>query len=251
MPPVGAEFDDLLAKWQGLIGTVPPPAAWVCPRCCGPRDAKYSVCYGCSRVFGAAPAALRSRVVPLTSTLEEGPWYTQLVSYKTTSREPWALLGGLVTRFTILHADRISELLDGAPTATTVVPSKRGKPMLEQPLYQVITEAVKMDPASLPQPRVLLEHTGDSVLRQSYAPNAFRVPKGQRVSDARVVLLEDSWTSGATCISAAGALLEAGAAQVVVLPIARLVKESFWGDAHPYLKAMRVSYDIGRWPRGD
>jgi hypothetical protein len=203
MPPDGVAFDALLARWQGLIGTVPPAAEWVCPRCCGPRDPKYSICYGCSRVFGAAPASLRTRVLPLTSTIEQGPWYSQLVSYKTTSREPWPLLGGLVTRFAAVHRDRISDLLGGAPTAVTVVPSKRGKPMREQPLYQVITEAVTAEPESLLQPQVLLEHTGDSVPRQSYTPAALRVPRGQSVSGGRIVLLEDSWTSGATCISAA------------------------------------------------
>jgi hypothetical protein len=36
---------------------------------------------------------------------------------------------------------------------------------------------------------------------------------------------------------------------VIVLAIARLVKESFWGETHPYLTAMRTPYDIAKWPR--
>lgn len=249
MPSPGDRFDALLAEWRTKIGTVPAPAAWVCPRCCGPRNADFPNCFGCARVFGAAPAALRTRVVPLTSTLEEGPWYSQLVAYKTISQDPWPLLGGLVTRFATLHADKISELLGGVPTATTVVPSKRGRRMPQQPLYRVLTGAVSAAPGSLPQPQTLLEHTGEAVPRQSYTPGAFRVPQGQRVNAARVVLVEDAWTSGATAISAAGALLDAGAAQVLVIPIARLVRESFWGDAHAYLRAMRAPYDISHWPR--
>ena len=127
MPPVDP-FNALLTTWREWIGTVPAAADWVCPRCCGPRKSGYFECYGCSRAFGTAPAALQSRVVPLTSTLEEGPCYTQLVSYKTTSQAPWPLLDGLVTRFATLHSEKIERLLSGAPTATTVVPSKRGRP---------------------------------------------------------------------------------------------------------------------------
>ena len=251
MAPAGARFNALLAQWRAQIGTVPDPAAWVCSRCHGPCDPSYSYCYGCMRVFGSAPDSLRTRVVPLTSTFEEGPWYAQLVSYKTTSLDPWPLLGGLITRYATIHAKNISALLGGAPTAITVVPSKRGRPMQKQPLYRVLASAVTSSPGALPDPAMLLEYTGTPVLRQSYTPSAFRVPAGYRVKGARVVLVEDSWTSGATAVSAAGALLEGGAKKVVILPIARLMKSSFWGNDHPYIKAMKAPYDIGHWPRSE
>ena len=249
MPPAGERLETLLAAWRTRMGTVPGPADWVCPRCCGPCDPSYSYCYGCARLFSAAPRSVQTRVIPITSCLEESAWYSQLLAYKTNSQDPWPLLGGLVTRFATVHAKKIAALLGGAPTATTVVPSKRGRPMVEQPLFRLLAAAVKATPGALPPPAILLAHNGNAVPRQTYTPGAFGVPRGQRVRAARVVLVEDSWTSGATAVSAAGALVEAGAQTVVILPIARLIKSSFWGDEHPYLQAMRAPYDITHWPR--
>lgn len=249
MPPASERFETLLAAWRTRIGTVPGPADWVCPRCCGPRYPRFSYCYGCARLFSSAPVALQDRVASITSCLEESAWYSQLLSYKTNSQDPWPLLGGLVTRFATVHAKKLAALLGGAPTATTVVPSKRGRPMAEQPLYRLLGAALSASSNPLPAPTMLLEHNGAAVPRQTYTPGAFRIPQGQRVRSARVVLVEDSWTSGATAVSAAGALLEGGAQQVVILPIARLIKASFWGNEHPYLKAMQAPYDITHWPR--
>jgi hypothetical protein len=247
--PAGTEFGTLVALWRERIGSIPTPSEWVCPRCCGPCWIQYSHCYGCERVFVDAPPVLRNKVVPISSTLEEGAWYGQLVAYKTTSRAPWPLLGGLVSHFASTHAERLKELLEGPPTALTVVPSKRGISVTEQPLYRVLQETLTWRQQALPRPSVLLEHTGAPVPRQTFTPEAFRALRRNRIREGRILLVEDSWTSGATAISAAGALLESGAAQVVVLPIARLVKASYWGEDHPYLKAMRQPYDISHWPR--
>lgn len=43
----------------------------------------------------------------------------------------------------------------------------------------------------------------------------------------RVLLVEDAWVTGATAVSAAGSLVEAGAAEVLVLPIARIIDGGF------------------------
>jgi predicted amidophosphoribosyltransferase len=50
---------------------------------------------------------------------------------------------------------------------------------------------------------------------------AFRVATGYHLSAARVLLVDDILTTGATCSEATRALLAAGAAQVSVLVVAR------------------------------
>lgn len=245
----GSNLDTLLARWRKDIGSVPPPGDGVCEACCGPCRVGFSDCYVCARVFTEAPSSLQRRVVPLTSTLEEGPWYGQLIAYKTTSTAPWPLLGSLVLRFTSLHRTRLQSLLGGAPTAVCVVPSTRGIRVPDQPLHRMLLAMPRASDDALPAPAPLLEHTGKPVPRQSYTPSAFRPTRGAMVRRGRIVLVEDSWTSGANAMSAAGALLDAGAGSVVVLPIARLVKATFWGEDHPYLTAMRKPYDVRRWPR--
>ncbi len=64
--------------------------------------------------------------------------------------------------------------------------------------------------------------------RRKNLVGAFRVAKGYdiRIRGARVLLVDDVLTTGATCDAAAKALKEAGAATVVVAVLARTVGES-------------------------
>ena len=72
------------------------------------------------------------------------------------------------------------------------------------------------------------------------------------VSDERVILIEDTWVTGATALSAAGALLGRGVESVAILPIARMVELGFWNSrygGHPYLGVLEKPYDPAEWPR--
>lgn len=62
--------------------------------------------------------------------------------------------------------------------------------------------------------------------RRKNLVGAFRVAKGYDIRDARVLLVDDVLTTGATCDAAAKALRAAGAASVVVAVLARTVGES-------------------------
>lgn len=62
--------------------------------------------------------------------------------------------------------------------------------------------------------------------RRKNVIGAFRVAKGYDMRGARVLLVDDVLTTGATCDAAAKALKEAGAASVVVAVLARTVGES-------------------------
>jgi ComF family protein len=62
--------------------------------------------------------------------------------------------------------------------------------------------------------------------RRKNLAGAFRVRRGYDIRDARVLLIDDVLTTGATCDAAAKTLKEAGAASVVVAVLARTVGES-------------------------
>lgn len=245
----GDTFDEQLFTWRDRIGSIPRLTDWVCPWCCGPKWSEYAVCFGCSRIFREAPAALRTMIVPITCAREEGWWYHQLLAYKTASAERWPFLRELVIRFVDIHQRSIASLLGGAPTASTVVPSKRGRRVNAQPLFRLLQGVAPSAPGAFPLPSVLVEHTGDAAPRQTYAPTAFRLSTRTAIRGARIILVEDSWASGTTAVSAAGALLDAGAS-VVILPIARLINTTYWKENHPYVQAMQQPFDITRWPRG-
>ena len=86
------------------------------------------------------------------------------------------------------------------------------------------------------------------VSRWAYSPDSF-TQGPEKVTGARVLLLEDSWVTGATAMSAAGALLKFGASSVAVLPLARVVDQGFWQLDHPYRRAMGKPYRFTAWPR--
>lgn len=62
--------------------------------------------------------------------------------------------------------------------------------------------------------------------RRRNVQRAFKVPDGARIAGKRVLLLDDVLTTGATAEACARALKRAGAAEVHVLALARVVKAS-------------------------
>lgn len=82
---------------------------------------------------------------------------------------------------------------------------------------------------------------------REYRPEIF-APVAE-VGGHRIILVEDTWITGATALSAAGALLDAGADSVVITPIARDMKPAFHGEEHPYLVYIQHEYELEAWPR--
>jgi adenine/guanine phosphoribosyltransferase-like PRPP-binding protein len=69
-----------------------------------------------------------------------------------------------------------------------------------------------------------------------------------------ILVVEDLWVSGTSAASTAGALLDAGAEAIAVVPIARVVETPYWDQqGHPYTEVLMDpsrKYDIEIWPRG-
>jgi hypothetical protein len=174
------------------------------------------------------------------------PWYTRLVTYKTFRSDYQPTLAALAYTFLRSNSTPIQELSGGPPDCITLVPSKRGIRYEDQPLRRALSLVSSIQERLV---HGLSYRLGASYERQRYDPSWFQAaPTG--LSGQRVLLIEDTWASGATCLSAAGALLELGVKSVVVLPIARCITESYWRDHAPaYLDAVRTEYDPTAWPR--
>ena len=253
-----ATVSEIVEQFRTAFGTVPSDVNdYVCRFCLGPVAPEYNQCYGCLRLLltdhisggrsVVAPPEIQDRIVAMTTALNPSPWYSYLATYKRGRLEEYGpVLAALTFAYLERHTARMADLLGGPWTQLTVVPSKRGFAFADQPLVKALS---MVRPLRDQLAHMLVHVPGEKWGRQEYHPDAFQ-PGPVHVQGKRLVILEDAWVTGATAVSAAGALLRDGAASVVILSIARVVNRDYWSDPdHPYRKAMGVPYDLDNWPR--
>ena len=247
MPPRNAR--DLLAEKIAHIGSVPSKSTpYTCPICLGPLRPSFERCYSCHQLFGlnGAPASLIGQIMPMSTALNPSAWYSYFIGYKGPAREYSQYLAALFVLYLTEHESRIERMLAGNWTMITIVPSTRGPTYDDQPLKKALWLGLRT--------RRYLHQTlshvaGQDIARGLYAPRAFE-SAGEDASGQRVLLIEDLWVSGAKCVSAAGRLLEKGAENVVILPIARAFRDNPDFTPPEYLAASRAPFDVSFWPDG-
>lgn len=177
-----------------------------------------------------------------------GAWYSRLVAYKSTTTRDWLSLAALCYLFINRHRDRIESILGGPWSFVAVVPSTRGRSYEQQPLRR----ALCLSPFFQSRLRDVVAHrTGQRVDRRQSHPDAFQITDRAAVRGSRVLLIEDTWATGCKALSAAGALLSAGAFNVVLMPMARIYSIEFWTEHTPYWQMMQKRFDVEVWPRDD
>jgi len=242
-PTVSAE--EVYRAAHPEFGAVPALRAFeTCEECLGPVAA-YTRCPSCRRLFSDAPAQLEGMVVPMSTARNPSPWYSKLVAYKNFDPAAQMPIAALVHLFTLHHARPITELLGGEADVVAIVPSTRGKSFQQQPLRETLARSPHLREKLQ---GVVSHRPGITVPRRTYTPEAFACTES--IQGTRVLLVEDLWVSGSKAISTAGAMLEAGAASVLIVPVARLVEApGFYPAEHPYYAAMAAPHDYTRWPR--
>jgi hypothetical protein len=212
----------------------------------------FDYCPACKRwVQKGVPQSLLEAVVPATIATDPGRWYSRLATYKVSSPAYRGHIAAVAWSFIEQHETRLAALAGGDLDIVTPVPSKRGCPFAEQPLQQAL-RAVKPVASRLAE-TLRFEPAEGIHVRNDYYPDCFDAGP-VRVRGSRVLLVEDSWVTGATALSAGGALLKYGAEAVVVLSIARVLNVDYW-RGHPYLQRVardseeREPFDITLWRR--
>lgn len=235
----------------GIFGRIlPVDSGYACKLCLGPVSG-YLRCSSCHALYSQGlPDPLLTGVIPLTSALNPSQWYTWLQTYKTYHPERKVLIASLVYEYLHAHRARIDDALGGSISMLTIVPSKKPEfDFTSQPLRRALSLVDQLD-AQLVQ--VLKYIPGARIGRSEYRPDAFWGTSID-VADARIVIVEDTWVTGATALSAAGALYSLGAASVLILSLARLINSSYWSTDHPYREGMvDGTYDPlspFSWPR--
>ena len=192
-----------------------PPGDGCCPVCRGPVGPGYPRCYQCAGQRADAPGRLADVVVPISYALRGGAHATRLRLYK--SGHPGAAAAGAVLRAVLLtflrdHGSCLwRHAAMPAPTSLAVVPSGQGRPG-PHPLLGLASPLIAMTPATL------TVRPGEPLGR---ALNPCRFRAGPSVAGQSVLLVEDTWVSGASAQSAAVALRLAGARYVAVVVLGR------------------------------
>ncbi len=212
----------------------PPPlaGAGVCELCHSwtgtrPDGSRYRLCSGCEETVRAVARPVRL-VVPVSLYVVGGQLHTVLNGYKNSpdaaARERLRLrVAALAARFLRDHGECIRRAARDWNTLA-IVPSsasREGTHPLEQ--------AIRMARAHRPLYRPLLERTEVPLDHRLADQRGFRVTAD--VGGKRVLLVDDTFTTGARIQSAGSALALAGADVVAAVVLGRVVQPSFSAGA--------------------
>ncbi len=206
---------------------VPAAGPGVCAVCrSGPRPG-YAVCRSCAEVARQVshPTA---NIVPISLyTLNSQLWHV-LRYYKDGSGRSTELLAmqvaAIIARFAARHLPCVAGLLGGDPAVVTSVPSTRVEQRTgRHPLETAITRARALAPRYAP-----LLVRGSAYADHNLADDdAFTVPR--RLSGERVLVLDDTLTTGARLQSAVSALRRSGASAAAGIVVGRVIDPG-WND---------------------
>jgi hypothetical protein len=216
MQAQGAGWDRLRSQAGGqapLLSAPPPATAGLCGSCRRPVRPGQVHCYRCDKYRECLPGLLPDVVVPIAYAVKGGHHATNLWRYK--SDGPGAETARVALRALLLvflrdHGPCVwRRARIPGPSHVAVVPSGRGRPGTH-PL-----EAMAAPYLTLPWVRLSAD---GGLAGLDPDPRQFRP---ERVAGASVLLLDDTWTSGASATGAAAALKLAGARSVAVVVLGR------------------------------
>jgi hypothetical protein len=213
---------------------VPSPGPGVCRICRGPAAAGRAVCFSCrlvARRLGLPSApVVPARLCPLPS-----PLYTVLLGYKESPVAEarlrfCAIVRALLRAFLLGDGDRLECAVGGPIDAVTLVPSThRPGPAPLARVDGLAGDVADALPAARWAPALLQRaHQPDAwspVAHMRPDATAFTVPPSDPAAlrGARVLLLDDTYVSGARAQSAAAAFHRAGV-RTVIGPLGRVLR---------------------------
>jgi len=214
---------------------VPGPGPGVCLVCRGPTATGQRVCFACRWVARRLGLPL-APVVPVRLCPLPSPLYTVLLGYKESpvaeARLRFAgMVRALVSEFLRHHGARLESVAGGPFDLVLVVPSthRPGAPPLAR-VDGVARDVAAALPAARWAPELLCraDDPGGRPPVAHMRPDAaaFRLRATDRFGarGAHVLLLDDTYVSGARAQSAAAVLHRAGARSTLIVPLGRVLR---------------------------
>jgi hypothetical protein len=219
-----------------MLNPLPPETADVCSVCLTFTEG-HDTCYQCQWGTRFADA-----VLPISYSVHFGQLHTALAQYKraggTVGRRFQIELAAVLWRFLREHERCLARAAGtSAFDIVTTVPSSDPERDVGHPLRRIVAADVG---ATRDRYVPLLARSGTVVEARTVDPGKYNADRD--LHGEAILLIDDTWTSGANAQSAAGALKTVGAGAVGVLVIGRHVQESFRGNA-ARLRALPRRFD--------
>lgn len=209
------------ASYACVLVPAPPPGPGACRTCRGPVTGRAPLCRSCRRL----PEMLDA-VLPVSLSVAGGTLHRELRGYKDDAAEAArdAYTRGLayvLARFLSAH----ERCLAGAAgvsrfAVVTTVPSGRGRDSAARWRLSAIVGDL-CAPTAARFRRLLAPAASDGAAARGWRPDRYRALEA--LCGADVLLVDDTWTSGASAQAAALALRRAGAGAVALALLGRYV----------------------------
>ena len=194
-----------------------------CRTCRGPVQAGFARCYQCDLAHARCAGLLADVVAPIAYAVKGGRLAGDLWRYKSGAAgatEAGERLAAMLARFLREHSGQVWRAagMIADPGLAAVVPSGQGRPGAH-PLAGIVASCVDVPIVPLSSaPGAAARARG---LADGVAAGWLTV--GGAVAGTDVLLVDDTWVSGASGQSAAAALKAAGARRVALVVIGRHV----------------------------
>lgn len=199
---------------------VPAAADRVCTICHSGPGPGYEICRSCSQTTRQVTRST-SLVLPISLYALPSQLHTYLRRYKDAPDTSAAtIMAAALGRFVAMHQQCVTRYLGGAIDVVTTIPSTSGRTG-RHPLVELVERSHILRPLQaelLASGTVPIDHNRAN----DHAFTVLRPPNNQRV-----LVIDDTFTSGARVQSAASALSLAGARRVTALVLGRVIDPSY------------------------
>jgi predicted amidophosphoribosyltransferase len=220
-----------------LLG--PRPGPDVCGTCFNFTNG-YERCYACTHNLPHLDV-----VAPISYSVAREQLHHALASYKRltgeVSRRLTVELAAVLWRFLEAHEQCLAAQaqVDAFSLVTTVPSSDKARDE-HHPLRSIVGELVK---PTAPRYRRLLTRSGEPIGERQFSARKFETTV--QLSGEPILLIDDTWTTGASAQSAAAALKRAGAGPVAAVVIGRHLNRE-WHENDRRLRGITRPFDWGR-----
>ena len=211
----------------------------VCRRCFNLTDG-YDLCFACEHGGDSIDV-----VAPISYSIAGEQLHHALAAYKRLSagwtRTLTVQLAAVLWRHLALHERCVARAAGVEGFATvTVVPSGSPDRHPPHPLEEIVARLIE---PTRERYAPLLRRTPTPVPLHSFSPDRFVATTG--LDGQPVLLIDDTWTTGASAQSAAATLKKAGSGAVAAVVIGRHLNRD-WGDNDRRLQALPSPFDWAR-----